>query len=72
MLVEAQTTVKGGFPVIATARLCPAEPDVGIRDSYLEDVTIQTTAGKSCGWLQLSDGDLDAVEQALWEVYHAY
>lgn len=64
--IQIQTTVKGGFPVTATATWCPAEPDVGLMDSYLEDVSVSTLRGKSCNWLKLTGDDLHEVEQAIW------
>lgn len=63
----ANVTVKGGFPVMVTYQVCPAEPDVGIDRSYLTIYDVMTSKGKPAPWLKLTMKDFDDIEQQLWD-----
>lgn len=45
-----EVRVKGGFPLLVSARVCPAEPDVGIMAPYAEIDEITTLRGTSAVW----------------------
>lgn len=40
MIVEFETSILGGLPVIVRAKILPAEPDVGIFSRWVDDFDI--------------------------------
>lgn len=70
--VHFDSTVKGGFPVSVEASICPAEPDVGIFESYGEDILLfNQKTGKLIGdWLKVSKDDWDRLMTEAGEHAH--
>jgi len=73
MDVTFSTTVCGGFPVEVVATVYPAEPDVGLSGSYVEDWELFTLAGCRADFIErkLSVEDIAhitelALEQEVW------
>lgn len=64
--VEFETTVKGGLPVIATCRLYPAEPDIGITQEQVEMESICWLSGKEVSrnvYRSIPQSDIDRIEE---------
>lgn len=40
MVVEFDTTILGGLPVLCHARVTPAEPDIGIWERYVDSYVL--------------------------------
>lgn len=59
-------TVKGGFPVKVTGSIQPAEPDVGIMSSYIDDYTVTTLRGRPCHWLKLTRDQEALMIEKVW------
>ncbi len=72
MKVEIQTTVLGGFPVLAQGNVLPPEPDVGVTNSYVEDVCITSTKGRPIPFIEakMKDGDWADIETQILEAKH--
>jgi hypothetical protein len=62
--LEVEVRVRGGFPLIVRFLACPAEPDVGITRSYVDEVEYLTPRGRSADFLR---GKLSAADEQLIE-----
>jgi hypothetical protein len=64
-----EVRVKGGFPLLVSARVCPAEPDVGIMAPYAEIDEITTLTGRSAAWFtdKLTADDWAEIEEQVHE-----
>lgn len=47
MAYETEITILGGLPVTVEYEVQPAEPDVGIREAYVDDWAIVAVAGRA-------------------------
>ena len=61
--------IRRGFPFRVTGQVCPAEHDVGIMRSYLDDLTITSTKGGSIEFLKLTADEIDEIETEVWEQF---
>lgn len=61
--------IRRGFPFRVTGQVCPAEHDVGIMSSYLDDMDITTISGKNIGFLHLTIDEIDEIEIEVWEQF---
>jgi hypothetical protein len=62
-MYEREITIRGGFPLRVSYRICPAEPDVGIMGPYVEIDAIRTTRGQSAEFLKFTDADIVEIEE---------
>lgn len=64
-----EVRVKGGFPLLVSAILCPAEPDVGIRYPYAEIDGVTTLTGRSAAWFtnKLTEDEWQEIEEQVHE-----
>lgn len=66
--VSWETQVSGGFPVVAYAVIAPAEPDVGVRHAYVNDLWLDTPKGQPVGdWLTVSSDDWDRLHEEAFD-----
>ena len=79
MALEADITVLGGLPVTIEYTIAPAEPDVGIMSSYVDDwyiVAINGRSVKKCDWLDrriaATKGEIDRIREELDEYAQDY
>ena len=71
--VEIKTTVKGGLPIIAKGKYVSAEPDVGLFEPSMEDVTFFWPSGRqvtTCMDESILEADRERVIIELLEAYH--
>ena len=66
---EYETTVKNGFPVVFHYFLAPAEPDIGINFTYIEDYYFTTVKGKRCDWLKIDQREIDRIEETVLDMW---
>lgn len=72
--VRIETTVLGGFPVIAEGDVQPADNSVGISRAFLDECSmwISTTKGKHAPFIEkkMSKDDWIRLEEQLLSAYH--
>ena len=61
-LLNLWTTIRNGLPVIASGRVCRAEPDVGIMSQFVEDLEVVFLSGHPVPG-ELSDEDDQRIVQ---------
>lgn len=68
-MVEIETTVCSGFPVIARGSICGPEDDVGIFHPYVDDIEILTASGKPAPFIikKISAADWARIEEEMLE-----
>ena len=64
-----ETTINGGLPVIASGRICRAEPDVGIMSQFVEDLEVTFMSGHPVPG-ELSDEDDTRIVDELVAAYN--
>lgn len=57
-----ESTVKGGFPVLYWFQVGPAEPDVGIMSSYIDDWFVTDRRGRTIKFIEPTEADLDRMQ----------
>ena len=63
-----ETTIRDGLPVLASGRICRAEPDVGIMSQFVEDLEVCFLSGHPVPG-ELSDEEDRKLVQELLEAY---
>jgi hypothetical protein len=66
MIVEFETRVRGGLPLIAKVKIYPPEPDVGIFHEQAEILELYWLSGKPISravWRRIPSADLDRIEE---------
>ena len=67
-MIEIETTIKDGLPVIASGEVQRAEPDVGLMGPFVEDLEVKFLSGHPVPF-ELSDEDEQHVINAIVEAY---
>jgi hypothetical protein len=60
--------LRRGFPFRVTGSVCPAEPENGLMQSYLDDVDILTLNGGSVKWMKLTHDEVQDIEAEVWDL----
>ena len=66
--LECDVIVLGGLPLTCQFATYPAEPDVGIFSSGIEDFSLSDRNGRWAEWAEkkMTDADWVAVEEQCW------
>ena len=64
-----ETTIRGGLPVLASAEVHRAEPDVGVMGPYVEGIEVTFLSGHPIPF-EISDKDDQRIADELVEAYN--
>ena len=64
-----ETTIRNGLPVLASGRVCRAEPDVGIMSQFVEDLEVTFLSGHPVPG-ELSDEDDQRIVNEIVAAYN--
>lgn len=64
---QVEVTAKGGFPLLVTGTVAPADRDVGLMTSYFDDFEIRTLKGGGIAFLNLSEDEYERIEEQVWD-----
>jgi hypothetical protein len=64
-LIQIETTVRRGFPVIVSGVFVRAEPNAGFLTSGFEDLEVRTLKGRDAGFLCLTERELSELADEL-------
>ena len=68
-MIEIETTIRDGLPVLASGQVCRLEPDVGIMSQFVEDLEVCFLSGHPVPG-DLSDDDDQRIVNELVEAYN--
>ena len=68
-MIEIETIIKDGLPVIARGEICRSEPDVGIMSEFVEDLEVCFLSGHPVPG-DLSDEDDQRIVDELVNAYN--
>ena len=64
--------IRRGFPFRVTGDVCPAEPENGIMESYLDDLDISCARGGTAKWMNLTRDEVREIETEVWEQWRKH
>lgn len=78
--MQTEIRILGGLPVTVEFTVCPAEPDVGIMNDYIDEWEIVEVAGKPCkkspSWLytriENTSGEEDRIVCECFDALNGY
>ena len=69
--MKCEIRVFNGLPLNVEFCVCPAEPDVGINNTYIDDVVLYDRQHKHAKWAEnkMTEDDWEDVQLQCWDFY---